>query len=388
MMRQRIVSIQSSFYTTQERAQVALANALRYIKEQKDQGNDMAAQEQTYQRASMRWEYYSQAENSMGFHNNPEATTEVTNARVWADTIVPWPLTPAKVRISTVGPTNLTLLFYDQASDEKGFIVERATALDGPYSQVASIPTPNGTSLGDIQWTDTGLAPSTTYFYRVAAYGAGVPGNATYGPSVWSVWAQGTTKGTVVAAPSNLAAAAMSSSRIDLTWVDNSNNEASFRLERALDNAFSNGLAVLTLPANSQLYSDTGLASNTQYFYRIFAIDANGNWSAASNTADATTLAGPPAPPAAPTNLVVTSVSRSTVSLAWTDNSGDEAGFYVERKSGMGTWTRVATLGANVTTYTDTGLMRRTSYQYRVQAYNASGSSAYSNVVTARTGCC
>jgi len=60
----------------------------------------------------------------------------------------------------------------------------------------------------------------------------------------------------------------------------------------------------------------------------------------------------------------------------------------VERKTGMGAWTRVATLGADVTTYTDTGLMRRTTYQYRVQAYNGSGSSAYSNVVTAKTSCC
>jgi len=71
-MRQRIVSIQTSFYTTQERAQVALANALALtIKEQKDLGNDTTAQEQTYQRSEHALEYYSQAENSMGFHKQP-----------------------------------------------------------------------------------------------------------------------------------------------------------------------------------------------------------------------------------------------------------------------------------------------------------------------------
>jgi hypothetical protein len=37
--------------------------------------------------------------------------------------------------------------------------------------------------------------------------------------------------------------------------------------------------------------------------------------------------------------------------------------------------------GANVTSYTDTGLLPRTTYRYRVYAYNASRNSAYSNTV-------
>jgi hypothetical protein len=378
----RIQNVQVNYFTIQERAQVALANALRYIKEQKDLGNDMSLQEQTYQRASMRWEYYSQAENSMGFHNNPEATTEVSNARIWVDGFVPWPLTPVTVRLASAGQDSLTLVFYDQATDEAGFIVERASALEGPYTQVAVIPTPNGANLGDVQWTETGLAPGTTYYYRVAAYGAGAPGDAAYGPSVWSVWATGKTQGVAVAAPSNLLATAVSSSQINLTWTDNSNNEAGFRLERALDAAFTTGVTVRGVGANQQAFGDTGLVPNTHYFYRIFAVGAGGSRSAASNTTGATTL---DAPPAAPTNLVVTAVGQTTISLAWTDNSANEAGFYVLRKRGAGPWTRAATLGANTTTYTDAGLIRRTTYRYMVQAFNAIGTSAYSNVVTAKT---
>ena len=36
-------------------------------------------------------------------------------------------------------------------------------------------------------------------------------------------------------APGNLAAAAVSSSRIDLTWTDNSSNEQGFKVERSTD---------------------------------------------------------------------------------------------------------------------------------------------------------
>ena len=78
-------------------------------------------------------------------------------------------------------------------------------------------------------------------------------------------------------------------------------------------------------------------------------------------------------------------MGTTSITLAWKDNASNETGFYVERRQGAGAWTRVATLSANVTQYTNTGLARRTAYSYRVQAYNAGGVSAYSNVVTGKT---
>ncbi len=132
--RQRIKDQQDQFYFLQERTQVALVNALRYIREQQTAGINQSANIQTYQRASMRWEYYTQAENSMSFHNNPEAMTEVANARLWVDAFIPWPLTPVKARVTSTGADTLTLAFFDQANDEAGFYVERATALEGPYA--------------------------------------------------------------------------------------------------------------------------------------------------------------------------------------------------------------------------------------------------------------
>ncbi|MBI2531840.1 MAG: fibronectin type III domain-containing protein, partial [Deltaproteobacteria bacterium] len=72
--------------------------------------------------------------------------------------------------------------------------------------------------------------------------------------------------------------------------------------------------------------------------------------------------------------------------LSWADNSTSEDGFNIERRSGSSTtFTRIATVGANVTSYTDGGLLDATTYCYRVQAFNTAGSSGYSNEQCATT---
>jgi PKD repeat protein len=90
------------------------------------------------------------------------------------------------------------------------------------------------------------------------------------------------------------------------------------------------------------------------------------------------------APPAAPSNLTASVGSNRLLTLNWTDNSSNETGFYVERATKAKTlqFSRIATVGSNVKTYSQT----ETSGQwvYRVQAYNAVGTSSYSNSLTIR----
>jgi len=79
-------------------------------------------------------------------------------------------------------------------------------------------------------------------------------------------------------------------------------------------------------------------------------------------------------------------VSSSQINLSWTDNSNNETGFKVERsKNNSHSFSQIATVGANVATYSDTGLSRASTYYYRVRAYNAGGNSAYSNIASATT---
>ena len=109
--------------------------------------------------------------------------------------------------------------------------------------------------------------------------------------------------------------------------------------------------------------------------------------SATGNKNSTVTVSLPPVLPTSPTNLTATVVSKSQINLAWTDTANNETGFRIERCKGSActNFAVVATVGANVINYSNTGLSRTTTYRYRVYAYNSAGNSGYSNIVTATT---
>jgi len=85
-------------------------------------------------------------------------------------------------------------------------------------------------------------------------------------------------------------------------------------------------------------------------------------------------------PPLAPDNLSAVPVSWSQIVLNWTDNSINESGFGIERRSDPSKpFSLVATVGLNTTSYRDSGLIPGTTYYYRLKAFNPAGDSVYSN---------
>jgi len=283
------------------------------------------------------------------------------------------PAAPTNLTAAAISFSQINLTWNDNANNETGFKIERSP--DGTtWTQIAT-PAANVTT-----YSDTGLAASTTYYYQVRAYNGA-------GDSAYSNTADATTQALPAppAAPTGLAATAASSSQINLTWTDNADNETGFKIERCTGAGCSDFAQIATVGANVSSYPNTGLAASTSYSYRVRAYNASGD-SDYSNTASAVTQAAP-AVPNAPTNLAATAVSKSQINLTWTDNATNETGFYIERCKGSTctNFTRIATVGANVTTYANIGLSKGTTYRYRVQAYNASGVSAYSNVAAATT---
>lgn len=111
----------------------------------------------------------------------------------------------------------------------------------------------------------------------------------------WAVGDNGTiiktTTGGEIApgAPLNLTALAISNSQINLNWIDSSNNELKFKIERST-NAGASWLLIDSVAANVTSYNNTGLTPNIIYHYRIYAVNAAGN-SLFSNTAFDTTFA-------------------------------------------------------------------------------------------------
>ncbi len=85
---------------------------------------------------------------------------------------------------------------------------------------------------------------------------------------------------------------------------------------------------------------------------------------------------------ATPTNLVaLPNISSLMVELSWIDNATNETSYVVERALPNGVYNLLATLSADATTYTDTGLMAGVTYSYRVTAKSNAVSSMFSNVV-------
>jgi len=122
----------------------------------------------------------------------------------------------------------------------------------------------------------------------------------------------------------------------------------------------------------------TGVAN-----YQDTARSMNGSSATvASFRASATSTA---AVPAAPASLTAAARSSSSIALAWTDNSSDETGFKVQRSPDGVNWSEIASLGSNVTGFTNTGLSAGATYSYRVYAYNSIGNSGFSNTASATT---
>src|SRR5262249_26847141 len=131
---------------------------------------------------------------------------------------------------------------------------------------------------------------------------------------------------------------------------------------------------IATVAKNVTSYSNSSLIAATQYFYRVRATNASGN-STYSSTTHATTQSYIIA---APTGLAASAASTTQIDLTRTDNSSNEGGFQIERSDDGSTgWTQIATVAANATSYSNTGLPNSTQYFYRVRGYFSTYTSNY-----------
>ncbi|MGI8966564.1 MAG: N-acetylmuramoyl-L-alanine amidase, partial [Limisphaerales bacterium] len=107
------------------------------------------------------------------------------------------------------------------------------------------------------------------------------------------------------------------------------------------------------------------------------------DWTKYMNLVNGGTIT-PPAP-AAPGGLWASASSPSQVNLTWLDSSNNEDNFIVSRSISGGAYSDIVTLGANVTAWSNTGLVPGTTYSYLVRARNGGGTSGNSNAASTRT---
>jgi len=212
--------------------------------------------------------------------------------------------------------------------------------------------------------------------------------NTTYTTNEWDSLATDTFSGlgshsvdgggsdtTAPTAPTNLTSSTITETSVDLTWTASTDDTAVTGYD------IYNGATVVGTVATTS-YQVTGLTASTSYLFSVKAKDAAANISASSNTVNATTLTPPDTTaPTAPTNLVASNTTETSIDLNWTAATDNVAVTGYDVYNGAAIIASVAT-----TSYQVTGLTAATSYTFSVKAKDAAGNiSSASNTVNATT---
>jgi hypothetical protein len=186
---------------------------------------------------------------------------------------------------------------------------------------------------------------------------------------------------TDVAPPSNLTAAAVSPRQINLSWTDNSTNEAYFAIERQFG-SWQPWVKIGNAAANATSYADTTLQGGNSANYRVYAVKNEATRSPYSNQAFATTPYGDPVPPA---NVVAQVLSSTSIRLTWS-SSPFGSDYWIERSVGdTSNFQQYSAVYFGVNNTTFTGLTPNTTYHFRVRTGHNGNMSPYSEIESATT---
>ncbi len=275
-------------------------------------------------------------------------------------TVTTKPKAPTNLSLSLTSTTKVSARWTDNSGVEAGYEVAYKKKTAGAWTTKARPQNATDAAIN-------GLTVDTEYVFRVRCY---ISHGGTKAYSDWTAEAEIKT-GAGLEAPSDLTAEATGADKIKLTWYDNATTEVGFRIERKTTGGYAK---VHETAVGVTRWTDTGLTEGTTYTYHVqaFKADEKSDW---SNEASATTELK------APTGLTATAeISGKEVSLSWTDNSGVETGYRVDRRPANGAWQQVKELGVGAHGWKDTGLTDLTDYEYRVYAYKDAIKSSYATV--------
>ncbi len=185
-------------------------------------------------------------------------------------------------------------------------------------------------------------------------------------------------------APTNLSAVAVDTTQVNLTWTDNSTNEAGYKVQRKIAGGIFADVA--STAADMSTYSDFGLTSNSTYTYRVYAYNSAGNSLQYSNEVTITTNRS-----ASLSSLTTTAVSSiSTTSAMSGGNITSDGGSNITARGVCWSTSANPTIalstktvdgtGTGIFTSSMTGLTPNTTYHVRAYATNSVGTAYGSDI--------
>ena len=260
---------------------------------------------------------------------------------------------PTNVTAEAVSSNSITIS-WNAVTGASGYYVYIAESSSGPYTEL-------GYAGSALSYTSRNLATATTFYYKVKARDGQLsdPVSAT----------------TLLTAPSGVKAESLTSSSITITWNDFANATA-YRIYRS--ESYSGTYAEIgTSTSNS--YTDTELASNAEYYYKV-SVRNNTLEGDQSSYVSTTVLLH------APKSVTAEAVSSNSITISW--NAVTSASYYYVyiAESSSGPYTELGT--ASGLSYTSRNLATATTFYYKVKAYKGqlSDSVSATTLLTAPSG--
>jgi hypothetical protein len=183
-------------------------------------------------------------------------------------------LTPPNPTATAVSDSRIRLTWTGESSSTTAVTVQISGPADGgTFSDLEQVPAGHGHC--DV----TGLLAGTAYSFRLVATNPGGQSSPSGAVTVSTL---------PVPAPTGLTAIAVSESRIDLNWTDDSAGETGFTIQRSADGSSGWTTLLPSVAPGMSSFRDIGVTQGRTYYYRVDATDAAGT-SQFSNVASAST---------------------------------------------------------------------------------------------------
>ena len=278
------------------------------------------------------------------------------------------PMTAENVNAAVSAPTNLKVteysdkaakLSWSKVAGVTGYLVYYSTD-NSNFTKLKTINSQSTTS-----YTVGGLTAGKAYYFALISY-TDINGKITKSERTSSLKITATSSSSVPA-PSNLKVAEYSNSAIKLTWTKASDVTGYYVYRSTDGKKYSK---IKTLKASTTAYTNTSLTAGKKYYYSIASYKNTSTGAVAigpkSSAVNITTTSSSSVP--APSNLKVAEYSNSAIKLTWTKAS-DVTGYYVYRSTDGKKYSKIKTLKAYTTTYTNTSLTAGQKYYYSIASY-------------------